>query len=222
MIHDINIVNLLNKTLYHGSINKYDILKPLGVDFGNIFQKPGWSLFCWDNYRNAERWAVLTFSVCSNEINTIIKKYGNEKIEYRFIDDNNGIIMTKESLNNIDKYILKKKNTYIYVYEFDYPVYKIGVGNTKHLDEYTIRDNIKDFKLHKIKVTKELITKYVKIVDKIDYDKKYDIKYMRYGKISKMIYNREFIDNMDIYDKLRIDMDNGKLKPGDKLNKYIK
>lgn len=222
MKDNIDITKLLDKTLYHASINKYDTLKPLGIDFGNIVQKPGWSLFCWDNFKNAERWAVLTFITCSDELNNVIKKYGEEKIEYIFTDDNNGIIMTKDSLNNIDNYILKKKNLYIYVYEFKYPIYKIGIGNTKHIDEYTVRDTIKKFKLHKIKVTKKLLSKYIKIVDNINYDKKYDIGYKRYGKLSDIIYNREFIDNLDIYDKLRKDMDDGKLVPGDRFDEYLK
>ena len=45
--------------LYHGSTELYDELRPTGSDFGNMFQKPGWSLFCWTKYEYGIGWAIF-------------------------------------------------------------------------------------------------------------------------------------------------------------------
>ena len=46
-------------TLYHGSGKKYEMLQPVSLDLGNAFQKPGWSVFCWDNYKAAHSWSIM-------------------------------------------------------------------------------------------------------------------------------------------------------------------
>lgn len=220
------------KTLYHASLTEYKNLKPTGVDLGNVLQKPGWSLFCWDSLDNAYRWAVMLLFISGEDgIYDIIEKFNNDyyekkyKVTYMYPGDREGVFLNEELYNIIAKY-LDSNNKIAYIYKFDVPINKIGLGNSSTIKEYTVREKINKFRLIKVRITSKLLRKYVTVIPAskcIDEKtlKKYESKYNYKRKFSK-IWNRDFENNVDTYKKICSDLHDNKIKTGDNLNKYFK
>lgn len=149
--------------LYHGSIELYDTLKPMGFDLGNLFQKPGWSLFCWKEKQLAKNWAVFQ----------LIRKITglNFKDTYGPVWDytQNKALITKDLYKKIKEYLLTHRET-VYVYSLDTPIRYLGLGNDSIIDEYTTREpEIIPVDIEQIQVSDKVIRQTVGIVDTASY-----------------------------------------------------
>ena len=210
-----------NKKLAHVSVGKFDVLKPTGLDFGNRFQKAGWSLFCYDakNVYDIMSWGVyMVVSYCDAIQNELTDKTISN------FSDNERFIVNREYYNIIIKNI--KKISPFYIYEFEVPINKIGLGNTSSSKEFTVREDITDFKVKTVKVTKDMIDKYITIKTDEEITKTYDsfqdINNIRANKfISNLIWNKDFSINTSQYIELTHDIQDGKLKVGDDVEKYL-
>jgi len=61
-------------TLYHGSPDLFKTVKPIGINFGNRFEKPSWSIFCFKEFNKAKNWAA--FQAFRREYRRNIEKDG--------------------------------------------------------------------------------------------------------------------------------------------------
>ena len=223
--------NFPTVTLYHGSNKKYDMLQPVALDLGNTFQKPGWSIFCWDNYKAAYSWSVmrgiglgLTKLRENNEISRVS--------DYIVWDPKRSLTIVSETKVHEFKEILKKYNIDCtgYVYTFKVPINKISIGNDSGHKEYTTREkNIVPIKIDEVHIDWKNFNKFVNIVPDTYYNKiantpKEKWKWFNRGLVSLFITNEwtyNVLYNKSTIRKIRSDMRDGSLNPGDDIEKYL-
>lgn len=217
-------------TLYHGSEKFFKILEPTGLDFGNAFVKPGWSLFCWKTYEEAYCWAVMR---ALHNVLREMKRRGapiNSCTDFCIRDPKtNKILINGGRFDELTEY-MKQVSSYGYVYTFKAHINHVSIGNDSSHQEYTVRENhIKPTKIEKISLSKANIDKYCDIIDESKYnDYTSNIKNnwdcMGRGLVSLLLTNdwsyNMFYNNATIK-KIRKDMRDGILNPGDDLEKYM-
>ena len=208
---------------YHGSDKIIDVFNPYAFDLGNTFQKFGWSTFCFKDYEYTKKFTIMR---CIQRYYKSIKKEDNEVFLYnnRCTWDyiNEKPITTKEGLKFIIERMQKIK---IYIYHIDSKKLKIkGIGNDATHDEVTFRDsNIVPIKTETITLTKEILEKYIMIVNDVN-------KYRDYLVELSNNYNRGLLSLFITYDytlnkkeieKIIQAVKNEKIKTGDNLYKFI-
>ena len=147
--------------MYHAATGNYSSLKPMGYDLGNSLQKPGWSLFCFRKEEYSKGWAVFQF----------VKKHRKEmKINPTWSVKHHKLMITMDMYNRVCDYV---ETTYeempVYVYEFNIPCYKVGVGNDSSHHEYTVREEITEFDVTRIDLDVDAIYDNVAIVSEDEY-----------------------------------------------------
>ncbi len=214
----------MSKTWYHGSDKKIEIFNPYAFDLGNTFQKFGWSTFCFKDYNYTKGFTIMR---CIQHYYDSIKTDDNKdylhanRCTWDFVNERP--ITTIEGLNFIKTNMI---GTEIFIHYIDSSKLKIkGIGNDVTHDEYTFRDkNVEPIKIEKVVFTKELLEQYIMLVTDVN-------KYRNYlVKISNN-YNRGFLSLFITYDytlnraeieKIIVAVNEGKIKIGDDLYKYIK
>lgn len=198
--------------LYHGSIELYDELRPTGIDFGNAFQEPGWSLFTWTNYDAAIGWAIFCLirklnidnKGCKNSQTTVLSKSSYEYLK-----------------NNIDN--IPKKDRIFYVYTIKPEIdYKFGLGHSSNTPNcITIRrDHIKPIKIDTLILDMDYIDKYCVVVDD-DYEP--TVKdYGKDGRLLSFLMNHDFMYQNKLRKQIKNDIKSGKLQVGDDIVSYMK
>ena len=206
------------KYLYHGSAWDYKYLLASGIDFGNSFQKPGWSLFTWTKKESAYGWAIFAL------IKEKIKKYFNYERMGCLLSQTT--VLTTDSYNslleNLDKIPKEEKTFYIYTIETN-SKYEYGLGhssNTPNCITLRTRERIPIYKKDKIILTKELIDTYTVIRDDTPTEKEYGYKY----RFTSFLMNNDFMNtgNSKIRQQIRAAVKNGELQPGDDIIAYMK
>lgn len=205
--------------IYHGSILKFDSIKPLGYDLGNLFLKPGWSVFCWKNKDYAISWAIF-------QLLRKIKKEEKGKNKLRINWDVRDLktIITEEEKNIITNYY----GRVTYVYSAKVPFYKLFPGNDSTQNEFTVREEINPYKVEEIILSEKILDKYVKILTRakiedylVDFDNKV---YINNRGILSYLMIRDYTYNLDnnIINALEIGLREGELKPGDNIDIFLK
>lgn len=205
--------------LYHGSDEIVKEFEPRVLDLGNAFQKPGWSIFCFDNHRSALNWAIM------RKVQRYRKKMGPT---YEYKDDidcywNTSTLNPLMTQKGFDLVVDKLVGEYVYVHIFDTSDKKVGVGHNVVHDEYTIRESIVPYKVDKVKLTRKLLSEQIQIVDSLD--DMYNIMMKHESSINRgfnslfMIHN--FSDNKKVAKFLVTAVKNEELKPGDDIEKFL-
>ena len=150
------------------------------------------------------------------------KKYLHEnRCTWDFV--NEMPITTKEGLNFIKNNMI---GTEIFIHYIDSSKLMIkGIGNDVTHDEYTFRDeDVVPYKIEKVIFSKELLEQSIMVVEDVNKYRDYLVK------ISNN-YNRGFLSLFITYDytlnrteieKIIVAINNGKIKIGDDLYKYIR
>lgn len=216
------ILNIGYKYLYHGSIGKYDLLQPYGVDLGNAFQKPGFSLYTFVNKEDAKGWAIFD----------IVKKI----LKNNNIGKANGCIWSKQVIllrdtynkliNIIPKLSVFEKTYYVYTIKVQND-FKLGFGhssNTKNC--VTIRNkDIKPYYLDKYILTIEDLNDNCFIIESEDqYSKKeFDKLKGMNGRFLTPFMVNDAMYNWEAYRQIKKAIRNGEIEYNDEsLNNYIK
>ena len=114
------------------------------------------------------------------------------------------------------------------MYTFKTNLKYVSIGNDASHKEYTTREkHIKPEQIDKIEINEDNIQKYVLLLSDNDYQQfntKEEWNWMNRGLIS-LFLTRDFsyngMVNMPSLNKIRKDMKNGNLKPGDDLEEYL-
>lgn len=220
--------NITKITLFHGSNKLFDTLEPIGLDFGNKFVEPGWSVFLFKKKEYATNWAI-----CQVLKNNIYRQY--------IQDDNDDRLFTpgfdaKKYKCLLEEYTLDRclnvlnklgKPIYGYVYEVDVDRKDVHIGNSSFLDEYTVRKSLKPKNITKIEITKDVILKSCMVLPadevkqiKIDSMKSRNQMFNR-GLIKSLLNTTEYSANGWLAKLLYQDIKNGDLVPGDDISEYI-
>jgi hypothetical protein len=156
-----NVINIPKITLYHGSPDKIiDIKDRLGIDLGNRFQSPAWSLFCWNKLDPAISWGIY------KNINKYIKSESRNNAAAIYNPKTYKILIGSDYINYIED-LFNKNNLYSYVYKFNVPINLIGIGHHTNYKEYTIRSNEPDKYLSgelKFRITKDILYNNTEVI----------------------------------------------------------
>lgn len=145
-------------TLYHGSTEKYDKIKPMTINAGTNLSKPRMSSF----------WTMDKDGATLFCIGTIISKYNIEKIkQLYFFDVKNRKVFVSE--DNKDYILSILKNNDSYLYEKTIESSNVGRGHNRELCEFTIDIPVTPDKVYKLNYN--TYKKYIKWVpqSKLDY-----------------------------------------------------
>ena len=221
-------------TLYHGSEHLFKTLEPTALDFGNAFVKPGWSLFCWKTYEEACSWAVWrAVSWYLTELKDSGKIAEDAKLS-KYITWDPGksrAKMTQSGFDFIKSTMIANPNIkypYGYVYTLKSKRKYVSIGNDASHKEYTTREpHIKPEHIDKIKINEENIMKHILILPDDEYQRfnsKESWDWMNRG-LTSLLLTRDFsyngMVNMPSLNRIRKDMRDGLLKPGDDLEAYM-
>ncbi len=201
--------------LYHGTTCEIDLFKPMSLDLGNSFEKPGWSTFCFDNEDSAKLFGA------SRSLTNMLKDSANSDIdttELNVVFAGDHLVISKPCYQFIIDSDLLDINTTIYVYEIDATGLDVGIGNDSALKEYTFRESgIKPTRT--IKITDVSFSNIKNLVDVLD------------GSISEynppvrneynVLLSHDYQDEVRVRDFLQNAISSGDLKPGDDIEEYL-
>lgn len=208
------------KKLYHGSYQLFKSLRATGIDFGNSFQKPGWSLFCWMNEDDAIGWSI--FCVLRNiqkkipELSGLVLGCKESRIP----------ILDEDKYHQLEKifHSLPKDLCKFYIYEVTPKKdHEIGLGHSSNtLKCITIRTD-KDIKYDLVKhkvLTLNMISKYCIISDSY---KEFTAKDMGKNKrLLSFFMKYDYMYNHKVRKILNRAVQNGELEIGDDILAYLK
>lgn len=238
----LNEALIKKKELYHGSNLDLDHLEASAVDFGNTFNKPGWSLFAWADKEKAIYWAVFTFfdrlirgDQFHKEYIEFIKDPAND-VKWSHLwywPDDCCFVQDKLAKFFLEKCKENDIDRYVYIYTIDGTKYQYSIGNDSEHAEYTIRskDKIHFKKKEKIEVTEALLNKYhiMATTDTLrmksrDMAKKHGTARGEFKRGFLSIFmNHDFLyQDRALVKRIYRDIKNGVLKPGDDIDAYLK
>lgn len=126
-------------TLYHGSAEKFDIIKPMSINVGTRISNPRQSSFWTSNFDGAVLFAA------EGVINKYRKLNNLEKITHAFDLKNMKMLIDRSRKNDVIN-ILKRNP--VYIYEKTMPSKYIGRGHNIGLHEYTLDVPVRPDKIH--------------------------------------------------------------------------
>lgn len=213
------VLNHLHKFVYHGSLEKYETLKPLGIDFGNAIQKPGWSIYTFVNKEDCIGWCTIC------RVMGFEKKYG---IHYQGSSYGTKIMLTESEYDDVVELIarLPKSELIFYIYTIKIlPDYELGFGhssNTKNC--ITIRNEVTPYKIEEMYLTKDILDAHVDIVPE-GFTRSQLIKRAgQNGRLLTPLMTHDTIFNAKLRKPIKDAVAKGILHPGDsdELNQWIK
>ncbi len=214
----------MRKTWYHGSDKKIDRFNPYAFDLGNTFQKFGWGTFCFKDYEYTKKFTMMR---CIQHYYDSIKTQENKdflhtnRCTWDFVNERP--ITTKVGLDFIIDNMI---GTNIYIHYIDVSTLKIkGIGNDVTHDEFTFRDSdVTPIKIETITFTKELLEEYLMIVNDVNAyrNKLVEISHNYNRGFLSLFITYDYTINRPEIEKIIVAIDEGKLKVGNDIEKYIK
>lgn len=217
-VHESTILETgLPFKLYHGSRYLFDELRPFGIDFGNSFQDPGWSLFTWTKHASAMGWGCwevfrhlskiddkIVLNGCLNSQTTVIWQS-----VYNYLKE------------NIHKYSEKDLSFYVYTIPTR-SEYNYGLGHSSNTPNcITIRtDHIKYSEVNKYVLTIDLVDKYCKIVP--DGYKPNDKEYGLNKRLTSFFMKYDYMYQPEVKKIINKAIKNGEISPGDDISAFLK
>lgn len=228
--------------LYHGTLcGDIETFKPMSIDLGNIFDTPGWSTFCFDNYESAKMFAAAKaftwlLKEYANLYKEILDKLGISLNDLTIVYFNNHLLIYKKvvdiftldgAVSNITEVespldvseLFNTKKTF-YVYTIDASNLDVRLGNDSSLNgEYSFRESgipfiRKDTFVNSIRDFAELI--------ETTNQPPQNILLPQVNDYSNLLTN-DYQRNKRLVKKLEEDIDHGKIERGiTDLDKYIK
>lgn len=199
-----NAIIVPDRYIYHASTCYIEEFKPMSLDLGNLYDNPGWSTFCFDKYVYARVFGLYR----------AIQKWAKEvKLDINPIFNKGHIVFNYEDFQSFLKVSSVDTKFSYYVYTIDSEPLDIGIGNDKTLREYTFREfGIKPTDTDEVSLSLLDISDCVDIEDKDTPDE--DNPYTS-------LLSHEYNEEDEIRDILYKAIDDGELKPGDDVVKYM-
>jgi len=203
--------------VYHASKEYYKKLKSVGLDFGNMFQEEGFSLYTWTKYKSAIGWGCF-------EVLKTLKKI-DENVTILGCKNSQNPIITKSVYNylkdNLHKYNKKLLEFYIYTIQLNSDM-ELGLGHSSNTPNcITIRqtDDIDYSKVEKYQMTIDMLKKNCMIVDDNYIPTKKDIGVD--GRLLTPFMTKDYMYQTATKKQLSNDLKIGKLTPNDNLHNYL-
>ena len=212
--------SLIGKKVYHGSLEKYEMLEPTGLDLGNKLEEPGWSLYTWLDRDKAYGWSIFAF------IRSI-----NSRFNYNFNVCAAGShipTITQSGFEAVLEYIRTAdvSDRLFYVYDVEItPDMDIGLGHSSNTDRcVTIRTpHIKPSNIETCVLTEAMFRKYVKVKSDKEVDRiattNANQRALTFLMDSDLMY--QFIVNKDTIRKIKKAIKSGDLQPGESIQDFL-
>ena len=220
----LNEFSFLDPTIfmYHGSDMDLTTLLPTSYNAGHKLKKPSWSVFLWDQYNLAYKWALMR--VLKNLVrktrkitNAKSSVYGNH-IKTGFNTYDQEIYVWENEYDLILKLVLEYQPKF-YVYTIKVPIdLKLNLGNNNSQPEFTYDGELKIYKKDIYTLNDEVYRKYIIPLDDKEYNKMLNLDNMKnirgpigylFRPTSDIIYEWKYVAR-------RIKA--GEIKPGDDLD----
>lgn len=216
------VLNHFYKFLYHGAVEEYKILQPYGLDFGNAFQRPGFSLFTFVNKNDSIGWAI--FQVTKK----LLEEYGIGKTSG--CNWSKEVVLTRDTYNRLvailDGIPNQKKTYYVYTVKVEKD-FVLGFGhstNTKNC--VTIRNkNIVPYKTDRYILTKDALDAHSCIIEREEDFTKEELLKMNgiNGRFLTPFMINDPMNNWKVYKQIKQAILSGEITyDDDSLNDYIK
>lgn len=212
-------VSGIDPHIYHGSIHYFETFYPMSLDLGNGIQKPGWSTFCFSDYTLAKRFAFMR--LLQSHLESYKDKGKNYVCEWDLQKEKP--YLHKTVYEEIKETVLGKS---FYVYTLDGSKLELGMGNDIRFPEVTFREaGVLPEDIDRITVTEDLFFQDCYLVEGMDiptYAKKThaNLSKNHRGWLSCML-NHNYTEDSAIA-KLTKAVADGKLKPGDDVEAYMR
>lgn len=212
-------------TLYHGSENDYPYLLAMGMDFGNLLQKPGWSLFVSPDKSFTYKWALFRAIRMARKNNNRLEAniIWNPKLKTYSITEK-----TFEAMKDL----FDNGKIEAYVYTINVPRDIVGIGNDSQHDERTIRTSEKiNYQLkERIVVTEEIAREHGHVVTENQFyaeERYYRKKPLVFNRgVSSLLMTRDYSyqnkENKAALNAIFSALNDGSLRPGDDIEKFLK
>lgn len=203
--------------LYHGSRYLFDELRPFGIDFGNSFQDPGWSLFTWTKHSSAMGWGCW-------EVFRHLSKI-DDKIVLNGCLNSQTTVLWQSVYNylkeNIHKYSEKDLSFYVYTIPTR-SEYEYGLGHSSNTPNcITIRtDHIKYSEVNKYILTIDLVDKYCKIVPDGFKPNAKDCGLNK--RLTSFFMKYDYMYQPEVKKSINKAIKNGEISPGDDISVFLK
>ena len=212
------VLNRLHKFVYHGSLEKYDTLKPLGIDFGNALQRPGWSIYTFVNKEDCVGWCTIC---------RVMEFEKRHKIHYQGSSFGTKIMLTESEYADVVSLIdiLPKSELVFYIYTIKVlPEYELGFGhssNTKNC--ITIRNEVTPYKIEEMHLTKDILDSHVDIVPEGLTRSQLIKRAGQNGRFLTPLMTHDTIFNVKLRKPIKDAVAKGIIHPGDseELNRWI-
>ena len=213
-----SVLNHLHKFVYHGSLEKYDTLKPLGIDFGNAVQRPGWSIYTFTDKDSCIGWCTIC---------RVMEFEKTHKIHYQGSSFGTKIMLTESEYADVASLIerLSKSELVFYIYTIKVlPEYELGFGhssNTKNC--ITIRNEVAPYKIDEMYLTKDILDAHVDIVPEGLTRSQLIKRAGQNGRFLTPLMTHDTIFNAKLRKPIKDAVAKGILHPGDseELNRWI-
>lgn len=201
--------------IYHGSTYDIDSFQPMSLDLGNVFEKPGWSTFCFATYEEAKLFG--TSRALTKLLEETYDGDGNSD-ELQVIYTNGHLIISLECLKYIQEHGLMDMNSTFYVYSIDATNLNLGFGNDPALKEYTFRESgVIPKKKDRFDLSFDDMKEKIEVID----GKIGDYNYPVTNEYSKLL-THNYQSEVDLKLALQSAIKDGKLKPGDDIEAFMR
>lgn len=193
-----------DRYIYHASTYKIDEFKPMGLDLGNAFTRPGWSTFCHEKYMDA-----LVFGMLRS-----IQKWANDMgVDITPVFNKGKLLFSVEDFNKYTELRDIKDKFDFYIYTIDSEPLNIQLGNDSTIREYTFRESgVKPESVENISLSLFDIKELVCIVDDPESEEYNDYK---------AYFTHDYSKLGEVKDKLVSAVASKLLKPGDDVEKFM-
>jgi len=191
--------------LFHGSEQKLDVIRPMGVNMGSRFGKPHWASYFWRSFEEALHWAVFQY----------LRRVGKLRPMYHV--PTGKFIVTEDKVQQVYQALL---NQTTYVYKVVAPIVEVGVGSSPDIHEFTLEKDQVPTESTEVKMTRSVIDGSMLVYTEAQL--KAYLNDLQAGKFTNrrgfflgMLLDRDRDFQRHRYHKL---MNLGQLKPGDDLS----
>lgn len=191
--------------LFHGSEQKLEVIRPMGINMGSRFGNPHWASFFWRTFDEAKYWAVFQY----------LRRVG--KMRPVFHVPSGKFILKPEDVQAAKRVL---KGATVYVYRVIAPFVNVGVGSSPDIHEFTLKKDQVPESTTAITVTDQVFDESVMVMS-ADEIAAYitDLKAGKYSNTRGLFLGMLLDRNRDIkrhnYHKL---IASGELAPGDDLS----
>ena len=207
--------SLADITLYHGSERDLRILKPDAINVGTRLSSPRWSVFFWRDAARARDWAVFSALRAIYRDKAQRQRVGVSTLAF---DPRlgRGIVLAGE----LSSWIRANREKSVFVYEVSIPIWKVGLGHSPNIEEYTVDEPVSYLTKKKIDLSEETIEASVVTVESKEELQSYvdGVWNSLRGRTGEPLMRSDYYETFNLLSR---ELAAGKIRPGQSLSNHL-